>query len=240
MRLYYQSEYSLHVQRWRAALELVECSERPARADGFYLWFDGRRLQLYQATDPAGVCLRAEDFSPRVTISGDLAKACGVTGRFKPRVVDAMAGLGVDGMTLAALGCAVTFIERQPSLWALLDDFLWANPRFGGELHRADSVQWLNAQPTPCCDTLYLDPMFPARSKTALPGKAMQYVREVCEVGSFDPEADVPAAQWVDRAIALARMRVVLKRRAKDPVVGQPAWQIKGRTVRYDVYRGGG
>jgi hypothetical protein len=33
---------------------------------------------------------------------------------------------------------------------------------------------------------------------------------------------------------------VVLKRRLRDAVVGQPAWQIKERIVRYDVYRGTG
>ena len=235
MQLFYPPEMHQRVARWEQALELMERPARPEHQDGFYLWFDGGRLRLYQDQDPHGICLLHDALAPRMAFATALARACGVSSKHRPHVFDAMAGLGTDAMTLAGLGCAVTLFERQPALWALLDDFLIANPMPQAHLHRGDSMHWLARQREPVCDTLYLDPLFPSRAKKALPGKAMQYVRAL----SGSPE-DVPIVNvdWLASLAGLAHQRVVLKRRLRDAVLGDPAWQIKGRTVRYDVYRG--
>ena len=45
--------------------------------------------------------------------------------------------------------------------------------------------------------------------------------------------------RWLQTALVSARDRVVIKRRVHDPVLGAADWQIIGRAVRYDVYRGG-
>jgi 16S rRNA (guanine1516-N2)-methyltransferase len=81
-------------------------------------------------------------------------------------------------------------------------------------------------------DVVYLDPMFPGRSKRALPGKRLQVLAALAVA---DPR---PLSLWLEAAVAAARHRVVLKRRSKDPLVARPDWQIRGRTVRFDVYRG--
>ena len=44
-------------------------------------------------------------------------------------------------------------------------------------------------------------------------------------------------SDWLGVALQQADERVVVKARAKAPVIGQPAWQLKGRSVRFDVYR---
>jgi 16S rRNA (guanine1516-N2)-methyltransferase len=244
MQLFHPANIGPLVQNWGDKFQLVEVSGRPAGQTGFYLWHDGRRLQLCRGSDPKPVYLRADDFSRRAGFASALARACGVSRAHRPHVVDAMAGLGTDGLTLAALGCQVTLFEVNPGLWALLDDFLTVNPMPGTQLHCLDSLQWLQAQTAASCDTLYLDPLFPARAKHALPGKAMQYVRALSEAAQRQVPANVLApnitAAWIDDLTSAARGRVVLKRRLRDAVVGQPAWQIKERIVRYDVYRGTG
>jgi 16S rRNA (guanine1516-N2)-methyltransferase len=80
-------------------------------------------------------------------------------------------------------------------------------------------------------DVIYLDPMFPLRSKSALPGKRLQYLHEL--VGET---RDVDAA-LLERARRSATARVVLKRRRTDPVLAAPDWQIVEKSVRFDVYR---
>jgi hypothetical protein len=47
-----------------------------------------------------------------------------------------------------------------------------------------------------------------------------------------------PGSGDLERARERALRRVVLKRRARDPVIGRPDWTVRGKAVRYDVYRG--
>ena len=242
LQLHHPPEARQLARRWGVCLPLVECSHPPRGQEGFYLWHDGRRLQLYRGQDPHGICLGADDFAARVSYGNALVRACGVTRKHRPSIVDAMAGLGTDAMTLAAVGCTVELFEREPPLWALLDDFLDVHPMPGVRLHCADSLQWLSKQTDACCDTLYLDPLFPERAKKALPGKAMQYVRSLVEQtrarnGEHGWELN---PEWLASTALVVRERLVLKRRLRDPVIAKPAWQIKARTVRYDVYRGAG
>ena len=232
------------VSHWGAHLPLVECSHQPQGEAGFYLWHDGRRLQLYYGQDPHGICLSADDFARRSTYGNPLVRACGVTHQHRPHIVDAMAGLGTDAMTLAAMGCWVTLFECEAPLWALLDDFLSVNPMPDAHLRCDDSLQWLSEQTDACCDTLYLDPLFPERAKKALPGKGMQYVRALVEQtrtheGNSESGWELNSG-WLAETALVVRERLVLKRRLRDPVIAKPAWQIKARTVRYDVYRGAG
>jgi 16S rRNA (guanine1516-N2)-methyltransferase len=75
--------------------------------------------------------------------------------------------------------------------------------------------------------------MFASRSKTALPSKRMQVLRDLAW------REEVCVENWIEIAKALAKDRVVVKRRSKDPVSTTPDWQVKGRQVRFDVYRTG-
>jgi 16S rRNA (guanine1516-N2)-methyltransferase len=81
-------------------------------------------------------------------------------------------------------------------------------------------------------DTVYLDPMFPPREKAALPRKSAQML------GDLLGAADGHLPELVSAATARARGRVVVKRRRHDATWLRPDWQILGRSVRFDVYRG--
>jgi 16S rRNA (guanine1516-N2)-methyltransferase len=162
-----------------------------------------------------------------------LAKACGVRPGLS--VLDAMAGFGLDGITLAALGCRVLMVERDPLLFELLEDAVSraraALASLGPVECRRGDVRDVLAAPE-CFDTIYLDPMFPERAGGALPRKAAQLLAQ--QAGA--PDADLE--DLIARSRVLARGRVVVKRRRHDPVALRPDWQILGRSVRFDVYRG--
>ncbi len=194
---------------------------------------DGR-LQLCEGDAPSGTCLNIDDVRRRLRQGRklSLAKACGA--RTGLHVLDAMAGFGLDGITLAALGCNVVMVERDPQLFTLLEDAL---ARARVELSLPGDVE--------CCegdvndvldlgrtfDTVYLDPMFPPRDKHALPRRSAQLLAR--RVG---PPDDL--SQLIAHSQTAARLRVVLKRRRHDATLAAPAWRILGRSVRFDVYRG--
>ncbi|HET8882175.1 MAG TPA: class I SAM-dependent methyltransferase [Solimonas sp.] len=166
-----------------------------------------------------------------------LARAIGLHKFKAPTVLDATAGLGRDGFVLAALGAQVTMIERQPLFAALLADAL--------ERARVDPLTQAAAQRvrvlagdattqmhgTQRWDVVHLDPMYPHRDKHALPQKQMQILRELT---GGDPDADALLAP----ALAVATRRVVVKRPSHAPFLAgrEPAFQLKGKQARYDVY----
>jgi 16S rRNA (guanine1516-N2)-methyltransferase len=80
-------------------------------------------------------------------------------------------------------------------------------------------------------DVIYLDPMFPHRSKAALAGKEMQVFRQV--VGDDD---DAP--QLLRVALSAGACRVVVKRPRKAPSIDgpEPTLRIEGKSSRYDIY----
>jgi len=157
-----------------------------------------------------------------------LARACAVGPGV--RVLDAMAGWGTDGLALARLGCRVRMVEVNPLVFAMLDDRLH---RSGvcAETELADARSWMPGPEGKRYDVVYLDPMFPATNKTALPTKPLQVLREI--VGEGTPDV----SDLLQRARRCALSRVVMKQRAHGPAIGDPDWRIPGRTVRFDVYR---
>jgi len=152
-------------------------------------------------------------------------------------VLDATAGLGRDGFTLAALGATVTMAERQP-LFAklLLDarrrallDTQWQAAAERTEIIIGDASALLDG--TRHWDVIHLDPMYPHTGKQALPQKEMQLLRELTQ---GDPDADALLVP----ALRCARLRVVVKRPTSAPPLAQraPAFQLDGTQARYDVY----
>lgn len=168
-----------------------------------------------------------------------VAKAVGIKGAYLPDVVDATAGLGRDAFVLAALGCRVRMLERNPIVAALLDDGLqrgYQNAEIGSWLR--ERMQLLHASGidalatlTPRPDVVYLDPMYPHRQKSALVKKEMRVFQSL--VGA-DEDADALLAP----ARALATRRVVVKRPDYAPplagVVAQAA--ITTKSHRFDLY----
>ena len=168
-----------------------------------------------------------------------IAKAVGIQPGVRPVVLDATAGLGRDAFVLAQLGCALTLIERQPLIAALLEDGL-ARARDDGEvapivaqmhLVCGNAIElmgdWSGEKP----QVIYLDPMFPHRDKSAQVKKEMRLFRPLA--GDDD---DAP--QLLAAALALATHRVVVKRPRKAPsIAGQlPGYALEGKSSRFDIY----
>ncbi len=207
----------------------------PASRDAYRLVRVDGRLALCGVDDGDGVCLQLDDVRRRVRQGRKLAlaKACGV--RPALRILDGMAGLGLDGITLAMLGCDVLMVERDPLLSALLTD---AVSRVRNDIAQPGAVACLAGDVRGVLsderyfDAVYLDPMFPPRDKRALPRRSAQVLSIL--VGAADDDLGEVIAQSIPRS----RQRVVVKRRRHDATIGKPDWQILGRSVRFDVYRG--
>lgn len=154
-------------------------------------------------------------------------------------MLDATAGLGRDGVVLAGLGCAVTLLERNPVIAALLRDGLqraaqdpvigvWLNSRIC--MKEQDALHYLQSQ-APVHDVVYLDPMYPPREKAALAKKEMRALRAVAG-------DDVDASSLLAAALEHAGKRVVVKRPPWGKPLSGPApdHQVEGNRARYDVY----
>ena len=168
-----------------------------------------------------------------------LARAVGLKGKGHAplTVTDATAGLGQDAFVLASLGAEVTLLERSPVVGALLADALRrarADPEVADiasqmTLQVGEAATLLKTLPPP--DVVYLDPMYPHRTKSALPKKEMRLFRLL--VGPDDDAVGLLAA-----AQAVALRRVVVKRPAGAPFLGnaKPDGRLESKNTRYDLY----
>jgi len=160
-----------------------------------------------------------------------LVRACKPTHGM--HIVDATAGWGRDAAVLASFGADVLMLERQSMMAALLADGLSRLPSDSPlklSLLHADAKQYLQAlSADDYPDVIYIDPMHPARQKSALVKKDMQVLQRL--IGSDD---DVNAL--IQLAITRTRHRVVVKWPQRLPAVLQPDTSIDGKTVRFDIY----
>ena len=150
--------------------------------------------------------------------------------------VDATAGLGEDSLLLAAAGFRVIMFERDETIAALLEDALAraaADPRLAGlvarmELRKEDSIAALNSGKL-APDVVLLDPMFPARTKSASVKKKFQLIHGL-EAPCENEEALLAAAE------AAGPRKIVIKRPPKGPHLAgrKPAYSLTGKAVRYD------
>lgn len=166
-----------------------------------------------------------------------LVRAARVRGAEAPTAVDCTAGLGEDSLLLAAAGFCVTLFERDEAICALLADAIARaaeDPQLAEVVGRmtlvgGDSIEGL-AELGFTPDVVYLDPMFPARTKSAAVKKKFQllhHLEQPCE----EEDALVAAA------LAAGPRKVVIKRPAKGPQLAgmKPSYSIAGKAVRYDV-----
>jgi len=171
-----------------------------------------------------------------------LVKAARVKGVEAPRAVDATAGLGEDSLLLAAAGFTVTLCEADPVIAALLEDALArasAHEVLGPIVERMHLVAGdsrialeragasTGAQP----DVVYLDPMFPGRTKTAAVKKKFQLIH-----GLERPTEPLDEESLLQAALAARPRKVVIKRPVKGPYLAgvKPSHAIAGKAVRYD------
>lgn len=170
-----------------------------------------------------------------------IARAVGLKSGVAPSVVDATAGLGRDAFVLACLGCKVKLVERAPAVAALLndgydrachDDEIGQQVKDNMMLIHADAVDYLTTlESDERPDVVYLDPMYPKRSKSSLVKKEMRALQNI--LGD-----DANANRLLPAALTAARNRVVVKRPLAADHLNEhiPTMAIKGKKHRYDVY----
>lgn len=242
--------YSPLAIAWAERLQLPVDGEEVGEGDGeldFALQVGPAGLQFVERGAQAPGAVRVDFAAGAVAHrrlygggSGQMiARAVGIQPGVRPAVLDATAGLGRDAFVLAQLGCAVTLIERQPVIAALLEDGL-SRASADGEiaaivaqmrLLHGDAIalmrRWAEVPP----QVIYLDPMFPHRDKHALVKKEMRLFRPLA--GDDD---DAPAL--LAAALALATHRVVVKRPRKAAAIAgeKPGYVLEGKSSRFDVY----
>jgi 16S rRNA (guanine1516-N2)-methyltransferase len=159
---------------------------------------------------------------------GNLAKGASI--------LDATSGFATDSVILSLAGFKVTACERHPVVHALQRDAYERAQCDAGlraalqrlQLIAADAREVLHAQ---TFDAVYLDPMFPERSKSAAVKKPMVYLQALLGEGD-------DGAALLEQALRVARQRVVVKRPLKAPFLTgiKPAGQKLGKAVRFDIY----
>ena len=170
-----------------------------------------------------------------------LLRAVGFKAGRTMTVLDATGGLGRDAFILASRGCRVQLVERHPVIGVLLADglrraLLHPETREAAAritLRIADSRQLLAAiaREGQQVEVVYLDPMFPLRSKSAKVKKELQMLQMLA--GREEDSGELLAA-----ALCAAGGRVVVKRPKGAPSLPGPApsHSHSGSTTRFDVY----
>ncbi|WP_231757516.1 class I SAM-dependent methyltransferase [Microbulbifer elongatus] len=174
-----------------------------------------------------------------------IAKATGIRSGFYPQILDATAGLGRDAFVLASLGSEVRMLERNPVVYALLEDGVQrlraaaqCDPELAPIAGRlileprvTSAAAWLRGQGGETIPVIYLDPMFPSRDKSAKVKKEMVAFHEI--VGS-DEDADA----LLTPALEACYYRAVVKRPrlAPDLDSAKPSLRFEGKSGRFDVY----
>jgi len=157
-----------------------------------------------------------------------------------PTVIDATAGLGIDGWMMAHLGCSVRLIEASTVLSLMLEQAVIAQDTYVTSEERlcvinANAVDYLNNNDTARADIIYLDPMYPQRRNKSLVKKGMQLLHEL-----IGPDNNGPAL--LHAALNKSDYRVVVKRPKGAPqLAGSEQWtgqitQVDSPNTRYDVY----
>lgn len=175
-----------------------------------------------------------------------LVKAARAKGVEHPWAIDATAGFGEDSLLLAAAGFAVDLYEQDRVIAALLQDALdraAEDPALADAVARMrlhageDSIAELHQTAASieqgeltAPDVVYLDPMFPERTKSAAVKKKFQLLHHL-EQPCADEET------LVEAALAVHPRKVVIKRPVKGPLLAgvKPSYQLAGKAVRYDV-----
>ena len=159
--------------------------------------------------------------------------------------MDGTAGLGIDGFMLASLNCKVKLVEKNPVIFALLNDGVRrlhsasAADKFLKVAYENISYVWGETEQVLVQQTLsdikydviYLDPMFPLKQKESKSKKAMQALQYL---SGIEDDCD----NLLNLAINSARKRVVIKRPLRSGYLckREPTLSLKGSSVRFDVF----
>lgn len=241
----------LHPKQEKQAALLAEKLGLPVKADDekfdMVLRYSERGLELLRFNDPTLTGSVRVDFIAGRTgyrrLRGGpemLVRAIGHKKDSFTRVLDATGGLGRDAFIMAAHGCQVQILEKNLIAGALLQDGLERASVYPDtqeicdriSLTIGDSMQLLTEEKeVGRYDVIYLDPMFPKRSKSALVKKELQILQMLVKKND-DTEGLFKAA------LQSGTRRVVVKRpKTAPPLPGRkPSHSLSGKTTRFDVY----
>ncbi|MFM2477129.1 class I SAM-dependent methyltransferase [Celerinatantimonas sp. MCCC 1A17872] len=241
--LFYQDPFfKAQVDALAGLFSLDVVRSRPQ--SGLYLEYNSEGLTLLFADEPKLKGVQVDFVHGRSGYrrkhggAEAVTKALGIKKGFRPRVLDATAGLGRDSFVIASLGCSVTMVERCAPVAALLSDGLerarlnadlnWVDERL--QLTYASSLEAL-AQFADDIDAVYLDPMYPHKKKSAQVKKEMRLFQLL--VGD-DHDAD----GLLDAARSTGAKRIVVKRPDYAPPLNQekPQAELKTKNHRFDIY----
>ena len=204
-----------------------------------HLYLDGEGLSLRQGK----LAMRGDfrEMLPRLKQSNlereMLVKASRMKNAAGPlALLDATAGMGEDSMILASAGFQVVLYEYDPVIAALLGDALrrareipeLAAAASRMELHTGDSVAAMRSL-SEAPDVILLDPMFPARNKSAMIKKKFQLLQQLESPCSNEEEMLMAAVQANPK-------KIVIKRPLKGPWLAgiRPDHSLSGKAIRYD------
>lgn len=151
------------------------------------------------------------------------------------KIIDATAGWGRDAAVLASFGAQVLMLERNPIMAALLADALSRREeqdqqKMNLSLHSGNAISFLTALQEPDYpDIIYIDPMHPERSKSALVKKDMQALQQM-----IGPDED--ALELIQLAMTRVKQKVVVKWPQKIKALVPKNTRVEGKTVRFDLY----
>ena len=168
-----------------------------------------------------------------------LVKAARIKGQPMPQtLIDATAGFGEDSLILAAAGFQVQLYEFDEVIVVLLKDGMERAleiPELKEAVGRmklvcgdsTEGMRKLDFKP----DIVLLDPMFPARQKSALIKKKFQLIQRLESPCSTEE-------QLLDAAVAADPKRIVIKRPLKGPYLAdrKPSYSLEGKAIRYDCF----
>ena len=160
-------------------------------------------------------------------------------------VLDLTAGWGTDAHHIAQSGRSVIAVERNPVISCLLNQahaelapelatklvFLYLNANAENFLDALD----LDANVQDGFDLVYIDPMFPVKTnQQAKAKKPMRLIQQLADAPNAENEN-----RLLERALQIAKQRVVVKRALNAPYLGnrKPQGSIKSKLLRFDLYR---
>lgn len=179
----------------------------------------------------------------------------------KAWVIDTTGGLGRDGIMLAMMGCKVWMCEAHPLLYPLIQDALKRaalDPKFDflndatkfiffPEDAKNILIKLVDLPKTERPEIVYLDPMFPARKKSSLVKKEMQWLKAIHDMSIESLSADgvtgftglTSEISLFEMALKTATKRVVVKRPVHAPnlvLSPSPNFSKTFQSSRFDVY----
>ena len=175
---------------------------------------------------------RHEEYFKKSSLQKELlARAIGVKGPYRPKVLDLTAGMLGDTLLLLSFGCEVWASERHPVIRFLIESALKnaQHPRIQ-HFHFLGSDAEKVLETPPAVDVFFFDPMFEDANEKTSPKKEMRIFRSL--VGS-----DLDAEKVFTKALSLKPKRLVVKRPKQSVYLSQkPAVEYIGKSTRYDVY----